>query len=58
MTAPENYIAYQGPKFIIEWYYTEDGKIPALEYFNSLDEDDKLKTIDLFRLMASEGKNL
>lgn len=56
MKVSKNYIAYQGPKFIIEWYYSEDGKIPALEYFNSLDDDDKIKTLDLFKLMASEGK--
>lgn len=54
--APNNFIAYVGSKFTIEWYYTQDGKIPALEYFNSLDDDDKIKTLDLFRLMATEGK--
>ena len=52
----KNYIAYEGLKFTIEWYFTEDGKIPALEYFNELDLDDKVKTIDLFKLMANEGK--
>ncbi len=56
MTAPKNFIAYAGPKFTIEWYYTENGKLPALEYFNSLDEDDRIKTLDLFKLMATEGK--
>jgi Gp49-like protein DUF891 len=56
MTAPKNFIAYEGPKFTVEWYYTEDGKIPALEYFNSLNDDEKIKTLDLFKLMATEGK--
>jgi hypothetical protein len=56
MRLPKNFIAYSGSKFTIEWYYTEDGKLPALEYFNSLDEDDKIKTLDLFKLMATEGK--
>lgn len=56
MAAPKNYIAYQGPKFVIEWYFTESGKIPALEYFNSLDDDEKIRTLDLFKLMATEGK--
>lgn len=56
MTKPKNFIAYVGTRFTIEWYYTEDGKLPALEYFNELDEDDKIKALDLFKLMATEGK--
>jgi hypothetical protein len=56
MKLPKNFIAYEGPKFTIEWYYTEDGKIPALAFFNSLDDDVKIKTLDLFRLIATEGK--
>ena len=56
MRTPKNFIAYEGPKFTIEWYYTEDGKIPALEYFHGLDNDEKIKTLDLFKLMATEGK--
>lgn len=56
MTKPKNYIAYEGSKFIIEWYYTKEGKIPALDYFNALNEDDKIKAINLFKLMATEGK--
>lgn len=56
MSIPKNYIAYDGPKFTIEWYFTTDGKVPALEYFNELDDDDKIRTLDLFKLMATEGK--
>ena len=56
MTFPKQFVAYKGAKFTIEWYYTEDGKLPALEYFNSLNDEDKIKTLDLFKLMASEGK--
>lgn len=56
MKTPNNFIAYEGSQFNIEWYYTEDGELPALEYFNSLDDDDKIKTLDLFKLMATEGK--
>ena len=52
----KNYVAYIGTKFTVEWYYTANGRIPALEYFNGLDLDDKIKTIDLFKLMADEGK--
>src|SRR5262245_60233984 len=56
MKTPKNYIAYAGSKFIVEWYYTVDGKMPALEYFNSLSEDEKIQALDLFKLMATEGK--
>ena len=56
MTFPKQFVAYKGSKFTIEWYYTEDGKLPALEYFNNLNDEDKIKTLDLFKLMASEGK--
>lgn len=43
MTIVKSYIAYEGPKFVVEWYFTEDGKIPALAYFNDLDDDDKIR---------------
>lgn len=52
----KNIVAYRGPKFTIEWYYTEKGVSPALDYFNSLNDDEKIKTLDLFKLMATEGK--
>lgn len=32
MCVTKNFIAYAGPKFTIEWYYTHDGKIPALVF--------------------------
>lgn len=50
------YIAYAGPKFVIECYFTEDGEMPAFDYFLELDDDDKIKTLDLFRLISTEGK--
>lgn len=52
----EEFTAYAGPKFTIEWYYTEDGTMPSFEYFDSLDEDDKIKALNLFKLMGTEGK--
>lgn len=58
MTTPKNFIAYRGPKFTIEWYYTENGKVPALDYFNSLDKQEKALAFRLFELMATEGKIL
>ena len=58
MAISKNFIAYKVPKFNIEWDYTEDRKIPALEYFNSREDDEKIKTLNLFKLMATEGKGI
>lgn len=52
------YIIYEGSKFTIEWYYTDTGKIPGLEYFNLLDKRRKVEALQLFKLMAEEGKIL
>lgn len=56
MAILKSFIAYKGPEFTVEWYYTKDGKSPALEYFISLDREEKIKTMNLFELMATEGK--
>ncbi|MCE5316557.1 MAG: type II toxin-antitoxin system RelE/ParE family toxin [Parachlamydia sp.] len=56
MSALKNFIAYRGPSFTVEWYYTKEGKSPAWEYFQDLDMEDKIKTLNLMQLMATEGK--
>lgn len=50
------YIAYEGEKFTIEWYYDSNGKIPALVYLESLTIQRKVKVFHLFKLMALTGK--
>ena len=35
---PSNYIIYKGPTFTVEWYYTEDGRMPAYEYYSKMGE--------------------
>jgi hypothetical protein len=54
----KSFIAFEGKNFTIEWYYTDKGKFPALEYFESLSIPEKFKVLSLFELMASEGKIL
>lgn len=49
------YIIYEGPEYTIEWYYTEEGKVPGLDYFNGLDKRNKVDAFRLFKLMAEEG---
>jgi hypothetical protein len=54
----KSHIAYIGPEFTIEWYYIASGTIPALEYFEDLDLPEKVKTMRLFELIATNGKIL
>jgi hypothetical protein len=43
----EEILFYEGPFFTVEWYYTEGGHLPALEYYRRMAEVDghKLKLI-------------
>lgn len=43
----EEILLYEGPYFTVEWYYTENGHLPALEYYRRMMEVDqhKLKLI-------------
>ena len=50
------YIALEGEKYTIEWYYDIDGKIPALEYLEGLDTKRKVKVFYLFQMMALTGR--
>jgi phage-related protein len=50
------FIAYQGNKFTLEWYYDDLGKSEALEYFNALSLDRRKKADYLFSLLGDSGK--
>lgn len=50
------YIAYEGEKYTIEWYFTERGKSHALDYYNSLNRDQRLKLLYLLKRMGDAGK--
>jgi hypothetical protein len=39
----KEYIAYQGTKFTIEWFFDENGKSQSSEYFEELDLSGKAK---------------
>lgn len=54
--AKKIYIAYEGPQFTIEWYFTAKGQSQALEYFESLSPERKRKLSSLLIAMASMGK--
>lgn len=52
----KEYIAYQGTAYTIEWYFDESGTSEALSYFNSLSDQQKRKTLMLFKRMGDFGK--
>ncbi len=52
----KEYIAYLGEKYTIEWYYNSRGKSSALEYYQSLSADERIKVLQLFKRMGDAGK--
>lgn len=52
----KDWVAYEGEKFIIEWYYDENGKSKVLEYFQSLPTSQQDKLYNLFKVMGNVGK--
>ncbi|MCP4760643.1 MAG: type II toxin-antitoxin system RelE/ParE family toxin [archaeon] len=52
----KEYIAYTGLEFTIEWYFTEKGESPALDYFNKLNVKSQHKNFFLFKRMGDYGK--
>ena len=50
------YAAFEGSKFTIEWYFDEKGKSIALDYFESLNDDEQMKLLSLFELMGNVGE--
>jgi phage-related protein len=52
----KEYIAYSGEKYTIEWYYNSRGKSTALEYYQSLSADERIKVLQLFKRMGDAGE--
>lgn len=52
----EEYIFYQGEKFQVEFYFTEDGRLPAKEYLEEASREAKVKLATLVKYMAEAGK--
>lgn len=49
------YIAHKGKHYQIEWYYTEDNKSQALEYYKNLSAGDRRKVLRFFQMMVEIG---
>lgn len=49
-------IAYEGSEFTIEWYEDGKGHSQARTYYEDQPKDKQRKLLNLFRLMAEQGK--
>ena len=52
----KEFIAFEGEKFTIEWYYDQKGKSQPLEFFNELNQKEQDKLFMLLRRMGEIGK--
>ena len=52
----KEYIVFNGLKFVVEWYFNSKGNSEALEYFDSLNDDEQMKALGLFELMGNVGE--
>ena len=52
----ENYTAFEGEEFTVEWYFDNKGKSVALEYFDQLDNKSQIKLLELFELIGNVGE--
>lgn len=50
------HIAYAGNEYTVEWYYDHQGKSTALDYFKSLNQQEKIKVLRLFKRMGDVGE--
>jgi len=52
----KEFIAYEGEVLTIEWFYNENGKSEPFEFFESLSNSQKRKTLMLFKRIGDYGK--
>jgi hypothetical protein len=49
---PEEFLYYEGSSFRVEWYYTEGGRLPGLEYYRAMGEAEQERLDCLVRYLA------
>lgn len=49
------YVALEGRKFTIEWYFDSRGRSISLEYLESLAEEEQVKLFELMSLIGNVG---
>jgi len=56
MKSNKEYIALEGEKFTIEWYFNEKNKSISLEFFEALSIKSQAKLFELIKLIADTGE--
>ena len=52
----KEFIAYEGEALIVEWFFDKNGKSEALDFFETLSNAQKRKTLMLFKRIGDFGK--
>ena len=50
------YIAYKGDEYCIEWYFDAKQYSEALDYFNTLNQAEKIQLLKLLKRMGDAGR--
>ena len=56
MNKNNEYTIYQGAAFTIEWYFNENDQSQALEYYNSLNQGERIQLLKLIKRMGDSGE--
>ena len=49
------FVAFEGERFTIEWYFDAKGKSISLEYLESLEDEEQAKLFELMKLIGNAG---
>lgn len=52
----KEFIAYRGGAFTIEWYYDSKNYSQTLDYYNTLDPNERIKLLKLLKRMGEAGE--
>jgi phage-related protein len=56
MSKTNQLVAYKGENYTIEWYFDAKGNSPALEYYHSLKDSERIKLLVLLKRMGDMGE--
>lgn len=52
MSLPSSYYVYSGKTFEVEFYVTQDGKVPAFEYHEEMTDEEQRRFLAVIQLIA------
>jgi hypothetical protein len=58
MSRKNEYIAYNGNVFTIEWYFDKNNRSEALDYYNASSAHERIQLLKLFKRMGDVGEIL